>query len=58
VHRNLPDATPKMIATAWQVLNPCGENCIEKYGTGPSVKEAYRAMSAAGDLTNAPETKP
>lgn len=52
------EATPEMIAAAWRVLNSCGENCLEKYGTGPAVREAYVAMSAAGDLTNPTETKP
>jgi hypothetical protein len=52
------EATEEMISAAWYVLNPCGENCIEKYGTGPAVREAYHAMSVAGDLTNPPEQKP
>lgn len=38
------DPTPKMIAATWKALNPCGENCIEKWGTGPAVREAYQAM--------------
>ena len=51
------EATEEMIAAAWKVLNPCGENCIDKFGTGPAVREAYAAMAAAGDLTKPPEGK-
>lgn len=47
--------TPEMLAVAWRVLNPCNEKCIEKYGLGPAVKEAWQAMVIVGDLTRVKE---